>query len=640
MPRLPLSRTWVFGLLALCLPLLIAAAVHALSRAPGQAHEASVLRLQQGTRQVDAGLVPPPLPAAAGASAALPLRVAAGQRGATWVQLPFTLDQPASEAWTLSIAFQPTLLVYLDGQLLAQSVHPDRADQASADFQLGSQSLTANVPAGWLGAGAHSLQLRLGPPGPSGGVLGTVHLGPPEAMQRLARAQDGWTALRGATTLAALVVGLLLVLTWLANRDSRVYLLAGTHVLLLGLLLSPYVLDGQPLPSPWWRVLLDVADVLAKALLLATVAVLARPAARGPLRAAAAYALVGVAIDGLAAWHGLAWNDFSHPWPWWALGSRALVLGAAAALAWREVLRRPDLERLVTATLVAVSAWLWAYVSLFALVLPGRLGVVDVNVVAHAGWVLWVGMLLQRHFIQATRRERQLRQEAADALAQRTHELQASFAALQASERERLAAAERTRLLQEMHDGLGSQLMAAKMGAQAGHLSAAEMVSTLEACIQEMRLSVDALSVVDGDLGLLLANVRHRLQRGLVAAGLALDWQVADTPLVPALAGAGGRELVRIVQECFNNVMHHAQATRLTVNTVVDADGRGVTVVIADNGRGMPADAAPGRGTHNIRQRVQRLGGRVAWLSPAVDGVAGGTRLTVWLPLTDASDSG
>lgn len=191
---------------------------------------------------------------------------------------------------------------------------------------------------------------------------------------------------------------------------------------------------------------------------MATVAVLAQPRATAWLWGAAGYGLAGTLIDSAAAWQDLAWNNFSQPWAWWALASRAAVLGAAGVLAWQDCRRQPDLKHLGTAVLVALSAWLWGYVSLFALVLPGRLAVVDVNVVASVGWVLWVGVLLQRRLIQATRRERQLRQEAADALAQRTRELQASFAALQASEHQRLAAAERERLLQEMHDGLGSQL--------------------------------------------------------------------------------------------------------------------------------------------------------------------------------------
>lgn len=167
------------------------------------------------------------------------------------------------------------------------------------------------------------------------------------------------------------------------------------------------------------------------------------------------------------------------------------------------------------------------------------------------------------------------------------------------------------------------------------------MVATLDGCIQEMRLAVDALSVTDGDLGLLLANLRHRLQPGLLAAGLALDWQVVDTPPVPALTGAGGRDLLRIVQEALSNVLQHAQARRVTVRTALDAEGGGVSLVIGDDGRGMPTDATLGRGIHNIRQRAARLGARVDWVSPAVAGAAAGpgigTQLRLWLPLAPAA---
>jgi hypothetical protein len=55
-----------------------------------------------------------------------------------------------------------------------------------------------------------------------------------------------------------------------------------------------------------------------------------------------------------------------------------------------------------------------------------------------------------------------------------------------------------------------------------------------------MRLTVDALGVTDGDLGLLLATLRHRLEPALRAGGITLDWQVVDAPCVPALVGTGG----------------------------------------------------------------------------------------------------
>lgn len=624
--------------LACLLPLVLVLVLHHLSQRSMPSDVPDVLRLHSGLLVGQGGLVPPAASPQTGTARQLPLLVAREEgRQPLWLLLPFELSAQPDAAWTLRVMHRRQLLVYLNGQLLAQTVPPDEVDQRSPALQLGSRTLSVNVPPSWLAPGRHELQLRLG--AAESASIGSVHLGPAAAVAALDRNRDFMTALRGATALGALVVGLFLVGVWLAHRQALAYALAGAHLLLLALLLSPYLLQHQPLPSPWWRMLLDVADVGAKALLLATVVRLSQPDDAWGMRVAAAYAVLGTVVDGAAAALDLPWNDFSHAWPWWALGSRLAVLGLAAALALRALARQPRFDRLATATLVVLSLAIWAYVSFFALVAPRSLSVVDLNVVAHAAWVLWMGSLLYRHFVLTARRERALRQEAAQTLDERTRELQASFAALQASEHQRMATAERERLLQEMHDGLGSQLMTAKMNAQTGQLSSSEMANALDGCIREMRLTVDTLSVADGDLGLLLASVRHRSEPGLRAAGLTLAWQVVDAPCLPALEGSGGRELVRIVQEALNNVLHHAQASCVTLRSEASADGRHIVVSLHDDGRGLPEGQPPtgGRGTRNMQQRAQRLGARVTWRSPAGSAGPGprgpGTEVRIELPV-------
>jgi signal transduction histidine kinase len=275
--------------------------------------------------------------------------------------------------------------------------------------------------------------------------------------------------------------------------------------------------------------------------------------------------------------------------------------------------------------------WIWVDVTVCAIVVPGWVPVVDLNVVAYAGWALWVALLLHRQLVGNQREEARLRDEMARQLAQRSEELRGQYAALQTSEQARLAAAERERLLQEMHDGVGAQLTSARMLASGGQLSSGEMVDVLEGCLREMRLTVDALSVTDGDLGLLLATLRHRLEPGLRAGGISLDWRVDEAPKLPCLEGAGGRELARIVQEALSNTVHHARATRVSVLTRYSPDGQSVQVCIGDNGVGLAAGAQPGRGLRNMRLRAQRLGARLQALSPGSP--PAGTELVVELPL-------
>lgn len=621
---------WLAVAAALLLPLALTALLHTLALRAGLAASAELVAFTAVERIDDPALQPPA--GRSGAALTLPLYERASMAAVpTWLIARFTLDRPADGTWALTLGHRSEVLVYLDGRLLANSAPLSEADRTPRNLQLGGRWLTANVPADWLGAGVHELAVRVSPAGSPGASLSRLLLGPAAAVEAAEGPRRFWTTLRALTALSALVIGTLLLFAWTVDRRERLYLWSAVHLLLLALLLSPYALAGPLLPAPWWRVLLDAADVLAKGLAVVVIGYWAAPALAGVRRLAFGYIALALPVDALAAYQQVAWSDFDHPWPWWALGSRLFVLALALAVALAALARRPDAQRFGTAVLAGLALWIWTDVSLFAIVRPGAVGVVDLNVVAYAGWALWVAMLLHRRITDHRRRERQLRQELAEQLLARSEQLHAQFAALKSSEQARSAAAERERLLQEMHDGLGAQLASAKMLASGGQLTSAEMVDVLDACLREMRLTVDALGVTDGDLGLLLATLRHRLEPALGAGGIVLDWRVHDTPCVPVLAGTGAREFARIVQEALANVVHHARASRVEVGTQRLADGSRVRVVITDDGCGMPAEPSLGRGVRGMRQRAARLGATIEWRAPPPP--ARGTMLVVELPL-------
>jgi len=69
--------------------------------------------------------------------------------------------------------------------------------------------------------------------------------------------------------------------------------------------------------------------------------------------------------------------------------------------------------------------------------------------------------------------------------------------------------------------------------------------------------------------------------------------------------------LFMVVKEALNNVLKHAEATEVRVS-LAEAGGK-VTIVVADNGRGFAA-AAPagsGNGLGNMKERMERIGGRL-----------------------------
>jgi signal transduction histidine kinase len=223
-------------------------------------------------------------------------------------------------------------------------------------------------------------------------------------------------------------------------------------------------------------------------------------------------------------------------------------------------------------------------------------------------------------------------------LAARERELTASHEQLRALERAQTLVAERQRLMQDMHDGIGSSLMSALRMVERGQASTADTALVLKDCIDDLKLAIDSLSPTDADLLALLAALRFRLAPRLKAAGITLTWSVQDLPPLPWLDPQAGLHVLRILQEVLTNILKHSHATTLDLATYVQQAGKdgpyGVEVRLRDNGAVfVPAGARPGaavagQGLTNVRHRTLTLGGRCAW-----GAWEGGAEFRLWLPL-------
>lgn len=214
-------------------------------------------------------------------------------------------------------------------------------------------------------------------------------------------------------------------------------------------------------------------------------------------------------------------------------------------------------------------------------------------------------------------------------VATRALELQRTHERVRALERVTTLAGERERMMRDMHDGIGSQLMTTLDAVERGGHGPAAVAAMLRGCIDDLRLVIDSLDPDDESLPVALANLRYRLEPRLAAAGIALDWQVAQGIALPAPGST--LQLLRIVQEALTNALKHAGASRLRVAARDDAGF--LLLEVADDGRGFdhaaPAPAAGGRGLDNMRTRARQLGGALQ-----VSSTGAGTRLTVRVPMT------
>ena len=92
-----------------------------------------------------------------------------------------------------------------------------------------------------------------------------------------------------------------------------------------------------------------------------------------------------------------------------------------------------------------------------------------------------------------------------------------------------------------------------------------------------------------------------------------------------------GFELLMLAREAVQNALRHAQARRVVLQLAHRPDG--LLLSVSDDGRGLPAEPAPGHwGMQGMRERAAQLGARLSW-EPVPDG---GTRVVLWVPALQA----
>lgn len=262
------------------------------------------------------------------------------------------------------------------------------------------------------------------------------------------------------------------------------------------------------------------------------------------------------------------------------------------------------------------------------------------NVVSLEGWFLGAymnaatfcvfGFLLYRRYVLAIVEIEQMNVSLARRLREREAELEESHRLLREAERRRTISDERRRLMQDMHDGLGSALISAIRSVEHGTASAPRVSQILKGCLDDLKLTIDSMEPVEADLLMLLATLRFRLEPRLEEAGIALRWDVQVLPTLNWLDPSSALHILRIVQEGIANVLAHTRAGEIRVATA--ADQTGVQVIVEDDGEGFDVDKAlasgTGHGLRNQRRRARALDGTVDWIVGPK-----GTRLVLWLPL-------
>ena len=201
---------------------------------------------------------------------------------------------------------------------------------------------------------------------------------------------------------------------------------------------------------------------------------------------------------------------------------------------------------------------------------------------------------------------------------------------------------ERTRIAREIHDELGSLLVALKLDVNwmARRVTAIEPVARkctamnhlIESAVENVgRIITDLRPSILDHQGL-IAALEWQIQEFSEATELPCDAQVQVAPEAVALVpdASLATAAFRIFQEMLSNVARHAQATAVVIR--IELEAHALRMTVEDNGIGASKAAlahAKSYGVMGMRERALHFGG-----SLRIDSTVGsGTRVCLTLPL-------
>lgn len=234
------------------------------------------------------------------------------------------------------------------------------------------------------------------------------------------------------------------------------------------------------------------------------------------------------------------------------------------------------------------------------------------------GGLLGLGMILAlaRQAGEARRTVTQSNEILAAKLTEQDAELARQYQAQKQMLQRQVMLEERQRIVRDMHDGIGGQLLGLMMQVRGGGAEPKVIEEGLQSSIADLRLIVDSMDTADEGLAQTLRSFEHRVRPQVEAAGIAFT---VEHGLGEDQPGPGPRptlQILRIIQEAVTNAMRHSGAREIALRSRLGDDGQ-IHISVEDDGQGMPAEITGGRGLTSMGSRAEAVGGTLTFDSGA-----------------------
>ena len=469
-------------------------------------------------------------------------------------------------------------------------------------------------------AGPNELRFEIYADGRQSNGLSGVWVGDLDALDRDFYSWRQWLQvdlLAGLTWLSALLGVLALAVGAVLRKDS-VYVWFGLTSLANAAANSSLQTGQPPLDADAFSWLIFVSRFVSGHLLILMFAAFfekLRPRVRTVVLTYVLLAVIGIGLSG---------NNRTVVTVLYLPLLLAVLLMPALMLYWSRRSRQPKqwLACALMAIITAASSYDW-------LKFTGVSSFVDLYLIpyAYGGVLLMFGATLLTLLALSLVQSQQLGSELELRVAQRTVELEEAHARLLAAETQRVKMQERQDLMQDMHDGFGSQLVIAKMMVEQSTMSQDGVVQLLEESISDLYLIVDALGNTDHDLETALVDFQFRVKKRLANAPVHLHWNFKNQGAA-RMSQRSVLHLLRIIQEALNNALKHAHAQNIWIDLEVDAAAAVLTASVKDDGTGLRTPGPEGRGQKSMLVRSRLLNAELTWHSEQP-----GTRIVLHMPL-------
>lgn len=500
-------------------------------------------------------------------------------------------------------------------------------------YDAGRQPQIVRIPPRMLSAKASALEIRVWAQPSRRAGLGPVVFGDEEAVGRMHQARRNVVEYSAAFySCGLMLMGGVAFALWMRERDA-VYGCFAVAALLGTLVQSYSLLSYSPLP---WPVPGFIRSVVfgVHLLLLARFILLVLDFDPPWMRRLTYGTILATALFGVAAYS-------THRMELWNVSLGLLLVFSVVGIAVVVHLVKTTRSRLAWLVLFEalglVAAGLHDFLFLRLVLLQTPLP----ELTPHAVFLfvmLQAGLVVSR-YSQSLSDYRQLNRTLESRIAERERQLVTAFEQIRIQREQTVVAEERQRIMREIHDGVGSQLVGLMGAVKRPSATSAELEEQVRAALDEMRMAVDSMQPISGDLATLFATLRYRLEPRLLDVGVAAKWRIGELPQVPNLAPQVVLNLQRIVLEGVTNVLKHAKAQNfeLRVESVPGADSCADTLVLTmvDDGTGFDQDSfvasSRHQGLRNLRARADLIGATLA-----VRTGAGGTRIELRWPYISA----